>query len=96
MRDMVLKNQVLLGDSERAGRMPSHPLCGTWIASGGAGLDAVQTLIAGRYPPERAAELDPGQTDRHQDRDHFLIHVLNWPEIVTRSRKGTDFRGSST
>jgi glucose 1-dehydrogenase len=60
MRDMVLKNQVLLG-TVNAG--PDA------FASALRNLDlfrrhwpqAVQTLIAGRYPPERAAELILGR-----------------------------------
>ena len=36
MRDMVLKNQVLLG-TVNAGPTPSHPRCGIWMPSGGAG-----------------------------------------------------------
>jgi threonine dehydrogenase-like Zn-dependent dehydrogenase len=60
MRDMVLKNQVLLG-TVNAGTDA--------FASALRNLDlfrrrwpeAVQTLIAGRHPPERAAELIPGR-----------------------------------
>ena len=70
MRDMVLKNQVLLG-TVNAGpdafasalRNLDHFRC-RWP-------EAVQTLIAGRYPPEQAPELILGQR-RHQDRDRFL------------------------
>ena len=60
MRDLVLKNQVLLG-TVNAG--PDD------FASALRNLDtfrqrwpeAVQTLIAGRYPPERAADLILGR-----------------------------------
>jgi threonine dehydrogenase-like Zn-dependent dehydrogenase len=68
MRDMVLKNQVLLG-TVNAGTDA--------FASALRNLDlfrrrwpeAVQTLIAGRHPPRAGGRADPGQTGRHQDRD---------------------------
>ena len=70
MRNMVLKNQVLLG-TVNAG--PEA------FASALRDLDAfrrrwpavVRTLIAGRYPPEQAPDLIQGQAGRHQERDRL-------------------------
>jgi threonine dehydrogenase-like Zn-dependent dehydrogenase len=60
MRDMVLKNQVLLGtvnagaDAFGSALRQLNLFRRRWP-------EAVQTLIAGRYPPERAAELILGR-----------------------------------
>jgi threonine dehydrogenase-like Zn-dependent dehydrogenase len=60
MRDMVLKNQVLLGtvnagaDAFESALVNLGEFRRRWP-------DAVNTLIAGRYPPERAAELILGR-----------------------------------
>ena len=70
MRDMVLKNQVLLG-TVNAG--PDA------FASALKDLDAfrrrwpavVKTLIARRYPARAGTGADPGQADRHQERHRF-------------------------
>ena len=60
MRDMVLKNQVLLGtvnagpDAFASALRDLDAFRRSWPA-------VVRTLIAGRYPPEQAAELILGQ-----------------------------------
>ena len=60
MRDMVLKNQVLLG-TVNAGTDAFASALRNLDRFRRRWPDAVQTLIAGRYPPERAAELILGR-----------------------------------
>jgi threonine dehydrogenase-like Zn-dependent dehydrogenase len=56
MRDMVLKNQVLLG-TVNAGTEAFAAALQHLEAFGQRWPDAIRTLIAGRYPPEEATEL---------------------------------------
>jgi glucose 1-dehydrogenase len=60
MRDMVLKNQVLLG-TVNAGSDDFASALRNLDLFRSRWPEAVQTLIAGRYPPERAAELILGR-----------------------------------
>jgi glucose 1-dehydrogenase len=60
MRDMVLKNQVLLG-TVNAGSDDFAAALRNLDVYRNSWPEAVQTLIAGRYPPERAAELILGR-----------------------------------
>lgn len=60
MRDMVLKNQVLLG-TVNAGADDFAAALRNLDVYRNSWPEAVQTLIAGRYPPERAAELILGR-----------------------------------
>ena len=60
MRDMVLKNQVLLG-TVNAGADAFGSALRQLDLFRRRWPEAVQTLIAGRYPPERAAELILGR-----------------------------------
>jgi threonine dehydrogenase-like Zn-dependent dehydrogenase len=60
MRDMVLKNQVLLG-TVNAGTDDFASALETLSLFRRRWPEAVQTLIAGRYPPEQAAELILGR-----------------------------------
>jgi threonine dehydrogenase-like Zn-dependent dehydrogenase len=60
MRDMVLKNQVLLG-TVNAGSDDFASALRNLDVYRNCWPEAVQTLIAGRYPPERAAELILGR-----------------------------------
>jgi glucose 1-dehydrogenase len=60
MRNMVLKNQVLLG-SVNAGSDDFTSALRDLELFRNRWPEAVQTLIAGRYPPERAAELILGR-----------------------------------
>jgi glucose 1-dehydrogenase len=60
MRDMVLKNQVLLG-TVNAGPDDFSSALRNLDLYRNRWPEAVQTLIAGRYPPERAAELILGR-----------------------------------
>ncbi|HTU06496.1 MAG TPA: glucose 1-dehydrogenase [Trebonia sp.] len=60
MRDLVLKNQVLLG-TVNAGSDDFASALRNLDLFRNRWPEAVQTLIAGRYPPERAAELILGR-----------------------------------
>jgi glucose 1-dehydrogenase len=60
MRNMVLKNQVLLG-TVNAGSDDFASALRNLDLFRNRWPEAVQTLIAGRYPPERAAELILGR-----------------------------------
>jgi glucose 1-dehydrogenase len=60
MRDMVLKNQVLLG-TVNAGSDDFASALRNLELFRGRWPEAVQTIIAGRYPPEQAAELILGR-----------------------------------
>ena len=60
MRNMVLKNQVLLG-TVNAGPDDFSAALRNLAVYRNRWPEAVQTLIAGRYPPERAAELILGR-----------------------------------
>jgi glucose 1-dehydrogenase len=60
MRDMVLKNQVLLG-TVNAGSDDFASALRNLDIYRNRWPEAVQTLIAGRYPPEQAAELILGR-----------------------------------
>jgi glucose 1-dehydrogenase len=60
MRDMVLKNQVLVG-TVNAGPDDFSAALRNLDVYRNSWPEAVQTLIAGRYPPERAAELILGR-----------------------------------
>ena len=70
MREMVLKNQVLLGtvnagpDAFASALRDLGLFRRRWPA-------VVSTLIAGRYPPEQAPDLILGEASRHQERDRF-------------------------
>jgi threonine dehydrogenase-like Zn-dependent dehydrogenase len=60
MRDMVLKNQVLMGTVNAGTDAFASALANLGLFRR-RWPEAVQTLIAGRYPPERAAELILGR-----------------------------------
>ena len=77
IRNMVLKNQVLLGtvnagpEAFAAALRDLDAFRRRWPA-------VVRTLIAGRYPPEQAADLIIGH-GRHQERDRLRLIIPNGP-----------------
>jgi hypothetical protein len=60
MRDMVLKNQVLLGTVNAGPEAFASALRSLGLFSE-RWPEATRTLIAGRYPPEKAPELILGR-----------------------------------
>ena len=81
MRDMVLRNQVLLGtvnagpDAFAAALADLDLFRRRWPA-------VVPTLIAGRYPPEQAPDLILGRPAGHQERDRFRRTRVTMPRDV--------------
>ena len=60
LRDMVLKNQLVLG-TVNAGAAAFTAALQHLAEFGARWPDATKTLIAGRYPPEQAIELISGR-----------------------------------
>jgi len=90
MRDMVLKNQVLLGTVNAGAEA---------FASALRNLDlfqrrwpeAVRTLIAGRYPPEQATELIPGRPTGIKTLIAFALaqwQPIRWPLAIDIGKNG--------